>query len=73
LGKESKHFFNLRSGDKRVDTLLLGLVKNGSQFSALSKTSGKKIRLGLSCLVEAILIPLSLTLVLSTCYGSGLL
>ena len=56
-----------------VNTLLLGLVKNGSQFSALSKISGKKRRLGASCLVEAILIPLSLTLLLSTCYGSGLL
>jgi hypothetical protein len=47
---------------KLTDTLFSGLVKNESQFSALSKTSGMKIRLGLSCLVELILIPLSLTL-----------
>jgi hypothetical protein len=41
------------------DTLLLGLVKNSNQFSAWSKTSGIKIRLGLSAAVDAIRIPLS--------------
>jgi len=56
-----------------INTLLLGLLKKDNQFSALSKTSGMKIRLGLSCLVELILIPLSLTLWLSTNWGSLLL
>ena len=73
LDKQSRRFFNPKSDVNKRNTLLLGLVKNESQFSALSKTSGIKIRFGLSFFVDAILIPLSLTLLLSTSSGSGLL
>ncbi len=50
---------------KDLSTLLLGLVKNCSQFSAWSNISGMKIRLGLSYEVDCILIPLSSTSSLS--------
>jgi hypothetical protein len=47
-------------------TLLSGLLKKLSQFSAWSKASGKKMRLGLSFEVERMCTPRSFTLRLST-------
>lgn len=59
--------------DLRVagDTLLAGLVKKLSQFSAWSKASGKKMRLGLSTVVDLMWTPRSLTFLESTRSGSG--
>lgn len=47
-------------------TLLSGLVKKRSQFSAWSNISGKKMRVGLSGVVAWMWRPLNLTLLEST-------
>lgn len=59
--------------DLRVDraTLFLGLLKKFNQFSAWSKASGKKMRLGLSAAVDLMCTPRSLTFLESTRSGSG--
>lgn len=53
-----------------MGTLLVGLLKKLSQFSAWSKASGKKMRLGLSFAVDLMCTPLSLTFLESTTSGS---
>ena len=53
-----------------ICTLLVGLLKKLSQFSAWSNASGKKIRLGLSFAVDLMWMPLSFTFLESTSSGS---
>jgi hypothetical protein len=52
-------------------TLLRGLLKKSSQLSAWSKTSGMKMRLGLSAAVDLMWMPRSFTFFESTCSGSA--
>lgn len=57
--------------DGEATTLLAGLLKKVSQFSAWSNISGMKMRVGLSGVVDLMWMPLSLTDLVSTSCGSA--